>query len=985
MKHRILHAWIIPALALLLIPGLAGPAAAQSSPQMRSIFPAGARQGAEVELTVIGFDLEGVAGLQASHAGIRLSGPIVDATDFSQRRTRENPLKIKFKVSIDAAVPPGTHELRLLGGAGLSNPRAFVIGDQPEIAAADKHDAPDRAQAIDLETVVNGFSVPGAAHHYSFQAAKGATVVAHCRAQRLDSRMEPLLSILDASGRILASGRQGAWGDPVLPFTPPADGRYVLKVHDLTYRGGDDYAYRLCITHRPHIQFIDPPAGQAGATGQFTVYGWNLPGGRPAELGDDLQKLSVSIALPAMDEAERGQAAPWDSPIWLGSAMESRVHAWRLNSPSGLSNPVSIDLLPIAAIRETEPSNDPQRALMLSAESELIGRFDAPGDIDWFAFKATRGQRLAIEVRSEALGLRTDPSLLIMFVNDKGEQELVAEVDDGPGAAGPRGFDLSSRDPAHLFIAPRTGTYRLMIRDLAGSNAGPGNFYRLSIRRPMADFSLLAASLAPPKKDDGNRIDMASPRLSPGAAWPVRVFVQRRDGFEGDIEISARDLPPGVRCPPVMAGPGADSVSLIFEAEPGAKPWAGSVRIIGAARSEGKSIERAARGAAMLWPVRDMLKEISRSRPTADVGLAIGHAAAPPVIVQAGDGKPVMGAIGGKIKIPVKITRQEGFAGPVRLYPEGLVTARRGGGGERPEFTIPAGQNQTIVELELRSRGNENERLRAGHATLHIRAEVDMKQAVDPALLENAKKLKQEADQKASDLDKAAKKSKEAVDQVVAELRVATVEERRAADKLQTAKSSKDEAKITAAQEAHAQAAAKLKLAQEKQTTARPAAEKAAEAVKQAAGERMAAENRLRFYEERGRGSDNRMPIAHFYSPVIPVIIRDAPVELTLDRELAAHPGQKMELPVKLAWLLDFNDAVDLELIAPKGESKFSAKRVKIEKNNPQGTLAFQVPADFEPGIYRLILRARMKYNGQNIEADQPVDLIVSPGGDGKV
>ena len=58
----------------------------------------------------------------------------------------------------------------------------------------------------------------------------------------------------------------------------PVDGEYVVAIWDFVYAGGPEYFYRLAIHAGPYIDFILPPAGLAGTTGKYTVFGRIIAG-----------------------------------------------------------------------------------------------------------------------------------------------------------------------------------------------------------------------------------------------------------------------------------------------------------------------------------------------------------------------------------------------------------------------------------------------------------------------------------------------------------------------------------------------------------------------------------------------------------------------------------------------------------------------------------------------------------------------------------
>src|SRR5213078_3681222 len=120
-----------------------------------------------------------------------------------------------------------------------------------------------------------------------------------CASREIDSPIEPVMVLVDAVGHELEHSRRAG----VIDFTAPADGAYILKLHDAVYRGSSDYVYRLSIGAAPHIDFVMPPCGVPGTRGLFVVYGRNLPGGTSANIkaadGKPLEQLAVQIDIPA--------------------------------------------------------------------------------------------------------------------------------------------------------------------------------------------------------------------------------------------------------------------------------------------------------------------------------------------------------------------------------------------------------------------------------------------------------------------------------------------------------------------------------------------------------------------------------------------------------------------------------------------------------------------------------------------------------------
>ena len=282
---------------------LSGWAAAQSLPVARlfSIFPPGARQGATLDATIGGSDLEGVSKLH-------FSDPAITAVQKTQPpglgQEGPQPVPGQFTLTIAPEAKLGICEVRAIGKYGVSNPRAFVVSDRDELVEKESNNTAEQATEVPLGTVVNGQSNGGSDQDfYKFTAKAGQRVIIDCWAYRIDSRMDPSLVLYDAAGKELDRDRDTNRRDPMLDFTVPADGDYFIEVHDFLYAGNSEYFYRLVIGTDAHLEFVFPPAGVPGSNDTYTLYGRNLPGGQPTELksadGKLLESLEVQIAVPA--------------------------------------------------------------------------------------------------------------------------------------------------------------------------------------------------------------------------------------------------------------------------------------------------------------------------------------------------------------------------------------------------------------------------------------------------------------------------------------------------------------------------------------------------------------------------------------------------------------------------------------------------------------------------------------------------------------
>jgi hypothetical protein len=84
--------------------------------------------------------------------------------------------------------------------------------------------------------------------YYRFQAQSGQSLRVTCAAFHLDSPMDPVLTLLDATGRTLQRADDERDRDAALMWTAPSAGDFIVEVHDKTFAGGAAHQYRLAVT-----------------------------------------------------------------------------------------------------------------------------------------------------------------------------------------------------------------------------------------------------------------------------------------------------------------------------------------------------------------------------------------------------------------------------------------------------------------------------------------------------------------------------------------------------------------------------------------------------------------------------------------------------------------------------------------------------------------------------------------------------------------
>jgi hypothetical protein len=105
------------------------------------------------------------------------------------------------------------------------------------------------AKPMDLPigSAVFGTVAAASRDHYRVELKKGKRMTIRCLSKEVDSKLTPVFSVLDEAGRKLVSNGRRPW----MSFEAPADGKFLISVHDLTFGGGADFAYRLSIDESP--------------------------------------------------------------------------------------------------------------------------------------------------------------------------------------------------------------------------------------------------------------------------------------------------------------------------------------------------------------------------------------------------------------------------------------------------------------------------------------------------------------------------------------------------------------------------------------------------------------------------------------------------------------------------------------------------------------------------------------------------------------
>jgi hypothetical protein len=208
-------------------------------PFLTSVFPLGGRAGSSLSVNMNGWNLEG--------AQIALPSPDAE---------------------------PGIYLVAASNGGMVSNRVPFALDTLPECLDQESNDDPAHAQKVKLPIIVNGrIDRTDDWDVFQITGRKDQTLVVEVLARRLESPLDSVLKLTDASGKVLAvnddfedptAGINTHDADSYLSFKLPADGTYFIHVGDAARAGGPEYAYRLRLSEpRPDFALRIVPSSTA--------------------------------------------------------------------------------------------------------------------------------------------------------------------------------------------------------------------------------------------------------------------------------------------------------------------------------------------------------------------------------------------------------------------------------------------------------------------------------------------------------------------------------------------------------------------------------------------------------------------------------------------------------------------------------------------------------------------------------------------------
>ncbi len=454
-----------------------------AQPSVSHVLPSAVQPGQTIEVTLHGAKLNDPLQVWTSFpAKVEVVPGPADAKDQKSR---------VCKVTVDATVPVGIGGLVVGSPTGVSDCQLVIVDDLPSVADNAKNHSIEQAQVVAVPSAIDGTSDGTNFDFYKFAGKKDQRLSLEVVGARVGSNFDSVVRLLQADGSelMLADDDESTGADARLSLVLPADGDYIIELHDNQYRGGG--RYRMRVGDFPLVSVPYPLGGRLGSTARFQFAG-------PAN-GD-----VTPVVLRIPDEVQSGRVS-------VGAK-------YAAGKSSALATLIAS---PLPESLEAEPDDSPKASTPVTIPAAVNGHFDADGDKDYYTFAAMKDQSLSFRAVSRSLG---SPSLLYMRLFDGSDKQL-AET---------KVNDTAEWTLTHKF--PADGLYHLMVEDLL-QRGSPEHAYRVEIE-PTPGFSLAV------KNDKNTRLQFNAPVNNGALALVVQC---NRSGYDGVVDLAFENNPLGLR------------------------------------------------------------------------------------------------------------------------------------------------------------------------------------------------------------------------------------------------------------------------------------------------------------------------------------------------------------------------------------------------------------------------------------------------------
>jgi len=493
---------------LFVLAIFAGPTPACAQGFVEHLEPPVLERGKTTRVTLAGSRLGKAVGLWTSlPAGAVKAKPVAPIS--------ANQAVLDVTVAGDA--PVGICGVRLATDDGLGNACLLLIDDLPVRPAQDGKGG--EATQVALPASHWGRFRKATLDRFAINVTAGQRISFEAVGNRLGKDVDPLITIRDATGRIVAErdNDAGLYFDFRFEHTFSEAGACTVELGDARFHGPDHAFYVLRMGKFPATRVALPMAIHWSR--RFAL---RLPGIEPFIPDRSLTEQEKEFALDLPREA---------TGLFFGVVKRKgdEGSAW-----------LPLEATDVAVTVHQAPGNSFEEGTLVRPPGILCGVLQKPGARHFFRLQLTKEQR--IQVRAEARAFNSPADLELAVIDATGKE--LRRV----------GENLQTEEVVLDFTAGAPGVYGLTVRDV-NRDGGPAFGYRLDVRTPQPFVQVSA--------------EVEGLTLPQGDYQTVPLTVTRTD-YTGPIALTLVGAPPGVTLTPSEIDEGVNSIVCKLAAGPDA-------------------------------------------------------------------------------------------------------------------------------------------------------------------------------------------------------------------------------------------------------------------------------------------------------------------------------------------------------------------------------------------------------------------------------
>lgn len=540
------------------------------------------------------------------HAGTSGSGILVGKNLGQVRELKSASPKVKVRLeegatrseteltvvwTAEADAPLGPVEIWAVWEGGDSGRKPIYIDDVPQRFEG------TNALSMKVDSSFWGKLDPaGDLDEIEFEARAGQGLVVDLRSSSLGGKGSPSIAVIDPKGRVVAESRGGDSAEPILEFEPATSGRYRLRLRDRMAAGSTEHDYRVTLSTRGMVTGVFPLAAHRQGGQEVRLEGYLVRKARPVrlesteanetELNLDSKsfRLRQPVKVPRTAFTEIIERESNDTPTTaqilapgeavsgrMGSATDADYFSFAASEGQdfviettatrwGTQADTRVEILwpdgrPVQRVRLQAMRNTAINFRPIDSNSGGA-RLDHYEEMELNQFLYLRGEvvklfrmpqgpdsEMAFYSRNGKRKGYFDTSAMAHPIEEVGYIVEPHPPGTPPAANGLPSFTLTyandddadrkfGADAKLFFRAPRSGSFLVRVTESRGG-FGDRFAYRLEVREPKPDFALT--------------LNETKLQVARGSGQSFTYTAERRDGFEGEIQIDLEGQPEGVR------------------------------------------------------------------------------------------------------------------------------------------------------------------------------------------------------------------------------------------------------------------------------------------------------------------------------------------------------------------------------------------------------------------------------------------------------